>query len=121
MCSFTMFGNWAIFTISWSHRLFIPFLEICQLTLKYFSMAHSHEDRQTTKLKSTMLQSTLFFFFFLTSLLEYNCFKIVCLFLFYNKVNQLYIYICPHISSLLSVPPSHPPYPTPLGGHKAPS
>ena len=26
-----------------------------------------------------------------------------------------------HISSLLRLPPSHPPYPTPLGGHKAPS
>ena len=45
----------------------------------------------------------------------------VCQFLLYNKVNQLYIYIHPHISSLLRLPPSHPPYPTPLGGHKAPS
>ena len=27
----------------------------------------------------------------------------------------------PHISSLLHLPPSYPPYPTPLGGHKAPS
>ena len=56
--------------------------------------------------------------FFLTSLLEYNCFTMVCQFLLYNKVNQLYIYIYPHISSLLRLPPSHPPYPTPLGGHK---
>ena len=38
--------------------------------------------------------------FFLTSLLEYNCFTVVCQVLLYNKVNQLYIYICPHISSL---------------------
>ena len=60
-------------------------------------------------------------FFFLTSLLEYNCFTMLCLFLLYNKVNQLYIYIYPHILSLLRLPPSHPPYPTPLGGHKAPS
>ena len=45
----------------------------------------------------------------------------VCQFLLHNKVNQLYIYICPHISSLLHLPPSHPPYPTPPGGHKAPS
>ena len=29
----------------------------------------------------------------------------VCQFLLYNKVNQLYIYICPHISSLLHLPP----------------
>ena len=42
----------------------------------------------------------------------------VCQFPLYNKVNQLYIYIYPHISSLLSLPPSYPPYPTPLGGHK---
>ena len=42
-----------------------------------------------------------YLFFFLTSLLEYNCFTIVCQSLLYNKVNQLYIYIYPHISSLL--------------------
>ena len=42
-------------------------------------------------------------------------------FLLYNKVNQLYIYIYPHISSLLHFPPSHTSYPTPLGHHKAPS
>ena len=61
------------------------------------------------------------YFIFLTSLLEYNCYTMVCQFLLYNKMNQLYIYICPPISSLLHLPPSHPPYPTPLGGHKAPS
>ena len=32
----------------------------------------------------------------------------VCQFLLYNEVNQLYIYIYPHISSLLSVPPTLP-------------
>ena len=65
----------------------------------------------------------LFFltFFFETSLLEYDCFTMVCYFLLYNKVNQLYIYICSHISSLFHLPPSRPPYPTPLGGHKAQS
>ena len=30
----------------------------------------------------------------------------VCQFLLYNKVNQLYIYIYPHISSLLRLPPT---------------
>ena len=34
-------------------------------------------------------------------------------------MNQLYIYIYPHISSLLHLPVSHAPYNTPLGGHKA--
>ena len=58
-------------------------------------------------------------FLFFNILLEYNCFTMVCQFLLYNKMNQLYI--CPHISSLLHLPPSNPPYPTPLGGHKAPS
>ena len=48
------------------------------------------------------------FFFFLTSLLEYNCFTMVCQFLLYNKVNQLYIYICSHISSLLCLSPTLP-------------
>ena len=47
-------------------------------------------------------------FFFLTSLLEYNCFKMVCQFLLYQKVNQLYIYIYLHISSLLRLPPTLP-------------
>ena len=32
----------------------------------------------------------------------------VCQFLFYNKVNQLYIYIYPHISSLLHLLPTLP-------------
>ena len=48
------------------------------------------------------------YLFILTSLLEYNCFTMVCLFLIYNKVNQLYIYIYPHISSLLHLPPTLP-------------
>ena len=46
--------------------------------------------------------------FFLTSLLECNCFTMVCQFLLYNKVNQLYVYIYPHISSLLRFPPTLP-------------
>ena len=49
-----------------------------------------------------------FLFFFLTFLLEYNCFTVVCQFLFYNKVNQLYIYIYPpYLFPLAS--PSLPP------------
>ena len=42
------------------------------------------------------------------SLLEYNCFTILHQFLLYNEVNQLYVYIYPHISSLLSLPPTLP-------------
>ena len=47
-------------------------------------------------------------FFFLTSLLEYNCFTMLCQFLLYNKVNQLYVCIYPHIPSLLHLPPTLP-------------
>ena len=32
----------------------------------------------------------------------------VCQFLLYNKVNQLYVYMYPHISSLLHLPPTFP-------------
>ena len=50
-------------------------------------------------------------YFFLTSLSEYNRFPLLCQFLMYNKVNQLYVYLYP-ISppSCFSLPPSlsHP-------------
>ena len=45
---------------------------------------------------------------FKTSLLQYNCFTMVCQFLLYNKVSQLYIYIYHHISFLLCLPPTLP-------------
>ena len=46
--------------------------------------------------------------FFYSSLLEYNYFTILCQFLLYNKVNQPYAYIYPHIPSLLNLPPILP-------------
>ena len=49
-----------------------------------------------------------FLFLFLTSLLEYNCFTMVGQFLLCNKVNQLQIYIYPHIPSLVRLPPTLP-------------
>ena len=48
------------------------------------------------------------FLLFLTSLLGYNCFTLLCQLLLYNKVNQLYVYIYPHIPSLLRLPPTLP-------------
>ena len=45
-------------------------------------------------------------YLFLTSLLEYNCFTMLCQFLLYNKVNQLCICIYPHIPSLSRLPPT---------------
>ena len=46
--------------------------------------------------------------FFFTYFLEYNCFTFLYQFLLYNKVNQLYVYIYPHIPSLLHLPPTLP-------------
>ena len=45
---------------------------------------------------------------FLTSLLEYNCFTMLCQFLLYNKVSQLYVHIYSHIPSLLRLLPPLP-------------
>ena len=50
----------------------------------------------------------LCYLFFLTYLLEYNCFKMLCQLPLYNKVNQLYAYIYSHIPSLLHLPPTLP-------------
>ena len=55
--------------------------------------------------------------FFLTSLLEYNCFTMLYYFLLYNEVNQLYVCLYP----LRPGPPSHAPHPTRLGRHRAPT
>ena len=49
-----------------------------------------------------------FFSFFFTTLLDYNCFTMLCSFLLCNKVNQLYAYTYPHVPSLLSLPPTLP-------------
>ena len=45
-------------------------------------------------------------FFLKTTLLEYNCFTMLCQFLLQHKKNQLYVYIYPHIPSLLHLPPT---------------
>ena len=59
-------------------------------------------------LLTTIYDMCFIFYYFLTSLLEYDCFTMVCQFLLYNRVNQLYIYIYPHIPSLLRLPPTLP-------------
>ena len=50
-------------------------------------------------------QATQIIFF---NIFEYNCFTMLCQFLPYNKVNQLYVYIYPHNPSLLHLPPTLP-------------
>ena len=58
------------------------------------------------RLKNTVMKVKLYFF--LTSLLEYNCFTFLCQFLLYNKDNEQYIHIYRHIPSLLCLPPILP-------------
>ena len=53
-----------------------------------------------------------FFFFFDRSLLECNCFTMLCQFLLYTQVNQPYAYISSHIPSLLSLLPSSLSHPS---------
>ena len=73
--------------------------------------------RNTTEFTQGVLSShshhsfrhqTLSFFFLNRSLLEYNCFPILCQFLLHNKANQPQAYTCPHIPSLLSLLPILP-------------
>ena len=64
---------------------------------------------------------SILFVFLNKSLLDYNCFTILCLLV--SVAQQSESAICIHMSpyALPLEPPSHPPYPTPLGHHKAPS
>ena len=77
-------------------------------------MLMTYENSQSLKQRlclkySITLNLSFFCKIFLTSLLEYNCFTMVCQFLLYNKVNQLYIYICSRIlPSCISLPPALP-------------
>ena len=41
--------------------------------------------------------------FFLIFLLEYSCFTMLCSFLLFSKVNQLYIYIHPFFFDFLPI------------------
>ena len=76
-------------------------------------MTEELKEKQTYQFSMVLgAAGLLAFFFLLTSLLEYNCFTMVCQFPLYNKVNQLYIQIYPNISSLLSLPPTPASYPS---------
>ena len=56
---------------------------------------------------SNLMQLITLFVLLLNFLLAYNCFTMLCQFLLYKEVNQLYIYIYP----LPLGPPSHPGIP----------
>ena len=70
-----------------------------------------HLTEQGSKREDGRERALIFF------LLEYNCFTVLCWFLLYNEVNQLYVYMYP----LPLGPPSSPPHPTHLGHHRAQS
>ena len=57
---------------------------------------------------------SFFHFFFLNA---YSCYRVLCMFLLYNEVNQLYGYIYPS----LDLSPTPCPHCTPLGHQRAPS
>ena len=50
--------------------------------------------------------SYIYIYIYINTFIDINCFTMLCCFLLYNKVNQLYLYIYPHISSLLCLPPT---------------
>ena len=86
-----------------SIKLYISILiEICV----FLSEDLSRIIFQSTLAYSITLKKLNSFLFF-SSLLEYNCFTMLCQFLLY-KMSQLYVYIYPHISSLLRLPPILP-------------
>ena len=68
---------------------------------------HSHQQCRRIPFSPYPLQGRFFF------LLEYNCFTILCYFLLYNEVNQLYVisksgYLYPLPLGPPPPPPSHP-------------
>ena len=50
----------------------------------------------------------LYHSFFFNIFIGVYCFTMACQFLLYNKENELYVYIYPHIPSLLCLPPTLP-------------
>ena len=84
--------------------VFIPVLPLGSSEPFFFSSRRRHT-RSLCDWSSDVCSSDLIFIF-LTSLLEYTCFTMLCQFLLYNKVNQLYVYIYPPIPSLLHLPPT---------------
>ena len=111
-------GRWYSLIPSFSSSLWPPATFFFQLLSVLHEAASALEPLHMLVLlpgllsPSLSLSSLSFFFFyyfiFLTSLLEYDCFTMLCQFLLYNKVNQLYVYIYPHIPSLLHLPSTLP-------------
>ena len=94
-------------SVSYFSKLIVQFHKLLYSSKHYHMLKVTHWGSDSCKTVNK-LDLSPGRFFFLTSVLEYNCFTMVCYFLLYNKVNQLYIYIYPHISSLLRLPPTLP-------------
>ena len=95
------------FSKNFSSAIKLP-LHLCQKTMATYVWVHFWILCFVSLIDTCILMLMPHCLFFLASLLECNYFTMVCYFLLYNKVNQLYIYIYPHISSLLHLPPILP-------------
>ena len=93
-----------------------PFIMVSRFVTSFVQQSPSDhlDDSMTSEWirETTVALDNFILFFniisFLTSLLEYNCFTLLCQLLLCNRVNQLYVYIYPHIPSLLRLAPTLP-------------
>ena len=98
-------------TLTWK----IPWTEGAWQATVHRTAIESNMTKWLNNNKKVCSEMNIFFSFFL---LEYNCFTMLCQFLLYTEVNQLYIYM---YSFPVGPPSLLPPHPTPLGHHRAPS
>ena len=90
---------------------YINHINLCRNYKLCLILQKNYSSEQTISISGThqfFVWFSLVCLFVLTSLLEYNYITMLCQFLLYNKVNQLYAYIYPHIPSLLCLPPTLP-------------
>ena len=78
--------------------------------LCFFVLKKSLSNSMSWSISQMCFSESFFIYFFF---LGYSCFTVLCWFLLYNKMNQLYIY-----RYLLPLGPPHThPHPAPLGHH----
>ena len=90
----------------------------CTVNIPFiFSFPKLKEEINIVLLLRQQIPFFIIYLFISTSSLEYNCFAMLLVSAAYQSESAVRIHIPPYPLPL--VPPSHPPYPTPLGGHKA--